>query len=389
LSENCYPTIIAILCSTLTILSFPCFLTQVLAQSPPFAQQEIIDEVGQWIDLNTKKLTRDGDRNTDIVSVDYSSNGTTFDAVLWLLFPFREIPSRENVNYGMFVDADFNSRTGFGGIDYQIEIRWNNVSKKWDKVIESWSPYGETRVVENKSDYKGFYENGKNYVLISADLGHILSPEKYKALFYAEARKNSSYKSDYTRWVAVPPLQLVLSASPNSLEITKGDHKSIEVRVNSTQGYEPTVNVYTLNHSRDIGFNFAYNTLRIPSYGMSSAPLTVNVSKDALAGPYTLFIFANSTFPPEELLKPRTEISASNFRSSIPTENIVTQSSMLVTVKDPPDFLESISIGWDKLGGPIGFVYGIIAGISPWLYVRFKKIIKEKKKTRSKSSKAR
>ena len=99
---------------------------------------------------------------------------------------------------------------------------------------------------------------------------------------------------------------------------------------------------------------------------MSSTPLTVNVSKDALSGPYTLFIFANSTFPPEELLKSKTEITDSNFRSSIPTENIVTQSSMLVTVKDPPDFLESISVGWDKLGGPIGFVYGIIAGISPW-----------------------
>jgi hypothetical protein len=358
-----------------------------LAQSPPFAQQEIIDEVGQWIDLNTKTLTRVGDRNTDIVSVDYSINGTAIDAVLWLLFPFKEIPSRENVNYGMFVDADFNTKTGFGGIDYQIEIRWNNESMKWNKVIESWSPYGETRVIENKSDYKSFYENGKNYVSISADLGKILYPQKYKVLFYAEATKNSSYKSDYTRWVAVPPLQLVLSTAPNSLEITKGDHKSIEVRVNSTQGYEPTVNVYTLNQSRDIGFDFGYKTLRIPSYGMSSTPLTVNVSKDALSGPYTLFIFANSTFPPEELLKPKTEITDSNFRSSIPTENIVTQSSMLVTVKDPPDFLESISIGWDKLGGPIGFVYGIIAGISPWLYLRFKKIIKERKKTRSKSSK--
>ena len=97
--------------------------------------------------------------------------------------------------------------------------------------------------------------------------------------------------------MAIPPLQLVVSTSPNSLEITKGEHKTIEVPVNSTQGYEPTVNVYTLNGSRDIGFYFAYNSLRVPTYGMSATPLTVNVSKDALTGPYTLFIFANSTFP--------------------------------------------------------------------------------------------
>ena len=134
-------------------------------------------------------MTRVGDRNTDIISVDYSSNGTSFDAVLWLLFPFEEIPSRENVNYGMFVDADLDSKTGFGGIDYQIEIRWNNESKKWNKVIESWSPYGETRVVENKSDYKGFYENGKNYVLISADLGKFFTHKSIRSSFMPKQKK--------------------------------------------------------------------------------------------------------------------------------------------------------------------------------------------------------
>lgn len=389
--HSCFK-IIKTVCCVLTPMFYLYLLTPVFAISPPFAQQEIIDEVGRWIDLNTKEYSAGGDRNTDIVSVSYSSNGTSLDAILWLLLPFKENPTRENLNYGMFVDADFNSRanikTGFGGIDYQIEIRWNNETKKWNKFIEAWSPYGETRVIENNSDYKGFYEKGGNYVLLSADLGKILYPQKYKVLYYAESKKGGSYKSDYTRWVAIPPLELVVSPSPNSLEVTRGEQKSIEVKVNSTQGYEPTVNVYTLNQSHNIGFNFAYKALRIPSYGMSSTPLTVNVSKDALAGPYTLFIFANSTFPPEELLKPKTGVNASDFRFSIPTENIVTQSSMLVTVKDPPELLESISLGWEKLGGPIGFVYGIIAGISPWLYSKVAKLIKARKNTKGKSTKA-
>ena len=95
-------------------------------------------------------------------------------------FPSKQIQQEKMSTMVCYADADFNSRTGFGGIDYQVEIRWNNETKKWNKVIESWSPNGETRVVENKTDYKDFYENGSNYVLLSADLGKMLHPEKYK-----------------------------------------------------------------------------------------------------------------------------------------------------------------------------------------------------------------
>ena len=41
----------------------------------------------------------------------------------------------------MYIDSDFDTTTRFGGIDYKIEIQWNN-DTQWNKVIESWSPYG-------------------------------------------------------------------------------------------------------------------------------------------------------------------------------------------------------------------------------------------------------
>ena len=160
--------------------------------SPSFPQQEIIDEPSQWIDLGNKELTRVGDRYTDIVAVNYFSDKNILNATLWLLAPFNERPSRENVNYGMFIDADFDGRTGYGGIEYQIEIRWNNDTKQWNKVIESWSPYGQTRVLENISNYHGFYQSGGKFVILSADLAKLLHPQKYKALFYAEVKKNGS-----------------------------------------------------------------------------------------------------------------------------------------------------------------------------------------------------
>ncbi len=353
--------------------------------SPSFSQQEIIDETSQWIDLSNKQLTSAGDRYTDIVAVNYFSNKNFLNATLWLLAPFNEKPSRENVNYGMFIDADFDGRTGYGGIEYQIEIRWNNETKQWDKVIEAWSPYGQTRILENISNYHGFYQSGGKFVDLSTDLGKILNPQKYKALFYAEVKKNGSYKTDFTSWVAIPPLQLFVSTSPPSLDITKGDEKTIEVKVNSTQGYEPTVNIYTVNTSKNILFNFTYNRLRIPSYGAATTPATITVSKNALPGPYTLFIFANSTFPAEQLIKPKTNVSLSDVRfSHLDTsqiENILTQTSMILTINEPPGLADEIGSYWEKLGGPVAFFYGIIAGISPWIYEKIRKSVKTRKKS--------
>jgi hypothetical protein len=83
-------------------------------------------------------------------------------------------------------------------------------------------------------------------------------------------------------------------------------------RRGNRQGYEPTVNLIAKSQSKNMVFDFTQNdtskipvfTLRIPSYGVATVPLTIASSENASAGPYTLFIFANSSFPSEELIKP-------------------------------------------------------------------------------------
>ena len=52
-------------------------------------------------------------------------------------------PPNEEVDYGMFIDADFDNKTGWGGIDYKVELGWDNQSKVWNKVLEKWSYFGE------------------------------------------------------------------------------------------------------------------------------------------------------------------------------------------------------------------------------------------------------
>ncbi len=177
-----------------------------------------------------------------------------------------------------------------------------------------------------------------------------MNPKKYKVLFYADSRKieNGPLIIDFTRWVAIPPLTLNLSTKPNSIELEKGEQKNIEVIVNSTQGYEPTINLYTINKSKDIDIDFPYNKIRVPSFGTISTYMTINVSKSSTIGPQTLFIFVNSSFPPEESIKPKVSLEK-QYYSSFPTENIITQSSISIKVKEPPDWLTQLERAGEKL----------------------------------------
>jgi hypothetical protein len=369
---KCVPTLNFVL---LIILLNHC-IHDVFAESPSFPRQQIIDDRNDWVNVETRNFTKSGDRSTDILAVDYSSNGKFLNATIWLFFPFKEKPMLEDVSYGMLIDSDFNDKTGFDGIDYKLEISWNNKTQNWIKTLEAWSPYGEARVLNNQTiPYTLFSEKGSSYILLSCDLNDILYPEKYKVLFYGEIKKedNGPSVTDFTRWVAIPPLELDVSTSPSSVELRKGEEKTIEVKVNSTHGYEPIVNLSTQIQSNDIRLDFEQNgTLRIPSYGVANVPLTITSSDDARLGPSTLFIFANSTFPPEELIKANASNISSFLPPSVKPENMITQSSLLVTIQEQLTLPDRIKEFWSKVGDPLTFFYGILAGISPWIYTKIK-----------------
>jgi hypothetical protein len=80
------------------------------------------------------------------------------------------------------------------------------------------------------------------------------------------------------------------------------------------------------------------------------------------------------------LVKPKsfTEKRTSGFlpSSKIPSENIFTQSSLLATLQDPLTMIDHFSDFWSKLGAPISFIYGILAGISPWIFTRIRRRVR-------------
>jgi hypothetical protein len=356
-------------------------ITFIFAQSPQFLEQEIFDDRNDWVNMKTMESNNTEFGVPDITSVDYFSDGKFLNATLWLFDRFKEQPtSFKEVDYGMFIDSDFNSKTGFGGIDYKIEVGWDNGTNSWSKRIEKWGHLDTyQKTIENITNHTGFFEKDRNYVTLSVNLDKILNPNKYKVIFYADSRKaNGDLIIDYTRYVAIPPIVLTSYTVPSSVELTQGETKNIVIRLNSTLGYVPLVDVKADISDKNIipAFEFSnsneISNFTVPSDGKGIIRLKIAAERDAPLGPSILLISANSNFPPEELLK------IGNAKS-VPSNNINSKSTVSLLINKEPDDIEKFSNLWGKIGDFTSFVYGILAGVSPFLYTLIrKKLAKEK-----------
>jgi hypothetical protein len=58
------------------------------------------------------------------------------------------------------------------------------------------------------------------------------------------------------------------------LSLRQGDHKTIQVQINSTSGFEPTVNI-TAENETGINLSIGHNKFSIQSYGVATLSLTI------------------------------------------------------------------------------------------------------------------
>jgi hypothetical protein len=64
-----------------------------------FSKQEIRDPNLDWVDMKTKQSATSKEVKpyfTDILSVDYYSDGKTLNAILWTFLPFQDRPLKYN-----------------------------------------------------------------------------------------------------------------------------------------------------------------------------------------------------------------------------------------------------------------------------------------------------
>ena len=67
---------------------------------------------------------------------------------------------------------------------------------------------------------------------------------------------------------------------------------------------------------------------------------------------------------------------------ALASENVFTQSSLLVTVEKALDWIDYLSDFWNKLGNFFSFISGILTGtLGPWLFNKIKRLSKFQKST--------
>jgi hypothetical protein len=267
------------------------------SSSPSFQRQELTLGSGNWFDMFRNKSTSSGPNYIDIESVSYFSNGRHLNATLWLA-NFTIAPTDyEDVNYGMYFDADSNNRTGSGGIDYKVEINWNSERRTWERILEEWSSSGHSKTLDKKENTTDFFGRGGSYVTLYADLDSMLSPDNYRIIFYAEVidlKKRLNWIIDSTDWISIPSPELILEVLPSPIPLTQGGNSIAELRINSStaDGLDIHLGTPTVHGTNTTNVNIILGSekLHIPPFGVVSTQLRVSVPFGIETAAYTITI---------------------------------------------------------------------------------------------------
>jgi hypothetical protein len=397
--------VLSLLLLLITTISYaPMLIPNVLADSPSFSRQEVGDDERDGININglagmqTVDDYKDPlDNSTDILKITYLSDAKNLNASLWLGGNFTKDPAAkgaEAVVYGMLVDVDSNPRTGFQGVDYQLEVQWMNSSKIWNMFLGEYpsvdnaslrDPAEYLKILDIKQNYTDFFVDNKPYITLSLPLDDVAFPSKFKAMYYGIVIYDSSNMVvDLGSWIDIPPADLTISTLPNPVVIRQGEQKNIAVQLKSNDGVISNVASFLPieNYSK---IDMQSNNVDEPegaaggssggepqsSSNMGPTTFITRVASDAEIGEYTIPILVNistgSVFPSEFL-------RLSNFTFSVPTKgNILTVANLSMTVTEPVTTQEQIKEFWGAYGGIITLVgAGFGGGLASYVLDRVK-----------------
>jgi hypothetical protein len=392
------------------------------AASPSFERQEIQNNVGNVLQIDDTNHTiiklNDNSPSTDNITamlanaidinrVSYFSDGKVLNATIWLRNGFNAtqlINNSDADGFGILVDVNPKPGIGIGGVSYHkevlhprpIDLPYNSTNFWIEDIHESVS-YGPHRYMklENNYNYKALFQQEMHlyprfvyYIPLSLDLNLLVSPAKYKVMFYTEAlvplyktfytssgikmwpAGNDIRLIDFTSWIDIPPPTFNLSAS-SPVEIRRGDTQDVGVVLKSTAGSPNVVRFTNLqNHS---GIQIITPKGKLNEVANSAAPTSFNITvpENTQVGEYTIPILAdissNSTVPKEF-------IGAASYHSNVPSESFITTvADLTIKILEPLGFSEWFKEGWDVYGSFIGLVAGgFSAGVASLLFDRLK-----------------
>ena len=376
------------------------FYEEAVASSSAFELQEITNENRQWVQTYGNNDENLKSNYTDILAVNYISDGKNLNVTMWLASGFESnstSPPEYNqpfrkISYGMLIDADSNTKTGYNGADYDfyLEVAEGRLSGN----LYQLSSTGGYRLVGSKVNLQYLFhpDDLQNSVTLSLDLGSINYPSRYDLLFYSAESYKSNEVRQFTSWVNIPPPSLEMTTSPSNIAIRQGQEMLVPARIKSTTGYSNDVINITLTgnnkNNYDMAPGFNSTDLHVAIQRNQPPLFRIAVPQQTPLGIYTVPLIVTIREPSiATLSKP---LSVNTTRGAVdpefdlskryPTVGYLTKPlNFTVTVMAPMTISEQFKDFWGTYGQFIGLFAGGFVGV-------FAKFLFDRKKKRQEES---
>lgn len=363
---------------SLSLLSTDYFCNISMAQSPSFELQELINENRNWVQTYGNNDTHLKSNYTDILAVNYISDGQTLNTTMWLSSGFNLTAFNSTDNqlsrklvYGMLIDSDTNTKTGYNGADYDLYVE--SVGGKLSGYLYQLSSTGGYRLIGSKTNFTPSHEDppvGPGHANLDLDLSSISSPREYNLLFYAAESHKSNEVRQFTNYVTIPPPSLQITTVPESVVIRQGEEQLIPARIQSTSGFSnDVINLTNANYSMAPGFNSS--ELNVDIQRNQPPLIKIAVPQQTPLGIYTVPLeatirepsMATTTKPTYSAPRGGTVVPEFLISEKYPTVGFLTKPINLTVTVIPPESIDDKFKGfWDTYGQFIGIFAGAFVG---------------------------
>jgi hypothetical protein len=290
--------IIFMLLLLLVVLISYSLFHKAFAASPVFDQvlisdKEISNQRNDWVQTYGNDSTHLRSDYTNLLAVDYHSDGKTLDTTFWLASNLENasIYSQplKKIRYGMLIAiVSLPQNSGYNGVNYNYYIE--AVNGKWSEYLYQLSSTGTYALIESKINYTESFGGptiGPGYVKLRLDLNSINYPRAYGLSFYTAESYKSNEVRDFTSWIAIPPAAIDILTHPEDIVIRQGEKQLIPAEIETP--FSNNVTSITF----DNGTDFSSNGLSVSTQSIQPPLFRVEVSPQSPVGAYTIPFMAS------------------------------------------------------------------------------------------------
>jgi hypothetical protein len=349
----------------LLLISYSLF-HKAFAASPAFDQvlisdKEISNQRNDWVQTYGNDSTHLRSDYTNLLAVDYHSDGKTLDATFWLASNLENasIYSQplKKIRYGMLIAiVSLPQNSGYNGANYNFYIE--EVNGKWSEYLYQLSSTGTHALIESKINYTESFGGptiGPGYVKLRLDLNSINSPSLYGLSFYTAESFKSSEVRDFTSWVPIPPPTIDILTHPENIVIRQGEKHLIPAEIDTP--FSNNVTSITF----DNGTDFISNGVSVSTERIQPPVFKVEVSPQSPVGLYTVPFMASLLIQTTSSTSPMFNDTVTGFvdpefqaSKKYPTIGYITgPANLTINVIPPLTVNETFMAFWITYGTPI------------------------------------